>query len=64
MTLKRLEILLPLNYNDGRPIEEKKFLTTHRELVERTDAPAAAGGKTLWIAGAIAAGTLLALVAR
>lgn len=27
-------------------------------------APAAAGGKTLWIAGAIAAGTLLALVAR
>ena len=35
MTLKRFEILLPLNYNDGRPIEPEKFLTTHRELVER-----------------------------
>jgi len=35
MTLKRFEILLPLNYNDGKPIEREKFLLTHRELVER-----------------------------
>jgi hypothetical protein len=35
MTLKRFEILLPLNYNDGRPIEREKFLATHRELVSK-----------------------------
>ena len=35
MKLKRFEILLPLNYNDGKPIEQDKFLATHRELVER-----------------------------
>jgi hypothetical protein len=35
MNLKRFEILLPLNYNDGRPIEREKFLLTHRELVQR-----------------------------
>ncbi|MBI1940580.1 MAG: hypothetical protein HYS33_03630 [Acidobacteria bacterium] len=34
MKLKRFEILLPLNYNDGRAIEEEKFLPTHRERVE------------------------------
>jgi hypothetical protein len=33
MKLKRFEILLPLNYNDGRLIEREKFLATHRELV-------------------------------
>ena len=31
MKLKRFEILLPLNYNDGRLIEREKFLATHRE---------------------------------
>ena len=29
----RFEILLPLFYNDGRPIERHKFLTTDDELV-------------------------------
>jgi hypothetical protein len=33
MNLRRFEILLPLNYNDGRPIEREKFLVTHKELV-------------------------------
>ena len=31
----RFEILLPLFYNDGRPIERDKFLLTDDELVER-----------------------------
>jgi hypothetical protein len=35
MKLKRFGILLPLNYNDGKPIEPEKFLATQRELVER-----------------------------
>ena len=35
MNLKRFEILLPLNYNDGRPIEREKFLLTHRELIRQ-----------------------------
>ena len=38
MNLKRFEILLPLNYNDGRPIEREKFLLTHRELVRQFSA--------------------------
>jgi hypothetical protein len=35
MNLKRFEILLPLNYNDGRAIEREKFALTHQELVRR-----------------------------
>ena len=35
MMLKRFEILLPLNYNDGSPIERVKFTLTNRELLER-----------------------------
>jgi hypothetical protein len=35
MNLKRFEILLPLNYNDGRPIDREKFLLTNRELVQQ-----------------------------
>jgi hypothetical protein len=31
----RFEILLPLFYNDGRPIEREKFLQTDDELVQR-----------------------------
>jgi hypothetical protein len=31
----RFEILLPLFYNDGRPIEKEKFLQTDEELVQR-----------------------------
>ncbi len=34
MKLKRFAILLPLNHNDGRPIERKWFHITHHELVE------------------------------
>ena len=29
----RFEVLLPLYYNDGRPIEQGKFLETNQELV-------------------------------
>lgn len=32
MRLKRYEILLPLSYNDGSPIESEKFAQTFREL--------------------------------
>lgn len=35
MNLKRFEILLPLNYNDGRLVEREKFALTHREIVQR-----------------------------
>lgn len=35
MKLKRFEILLPLNYNDGTPIEPGKFLVTHHEILEK-----------------------------
>ena len=31
----RFEILLPLFYNDGRPVEREKFLETDDELVQR-----------------------------
>jgi hypothetical protein len=31
----RFEILLPLFYNDGRPIEPEKFLQTDQELVQQ-----------------------------
>ena len=53
MTLKRLEILLPLNYNDGRRIEERKFVVTHRDLLKKfgattIDATRASG---TWIYG-------------
>ncbi len=33
--MKRYEILLPLNYNDGREIELEKFDQTAEELCER-----------------------------
>jgi hypothetical protein len=44
----RFEILLPLFYNDGRPVEREKFLQTDDELVQRfgatsTDLVAARG---------------------
>ncbi len=35
MKLKRFEILLPLNHNEGRPIERIKFRVTHEELLEK-----------------------------
>lgn len=35
MSMVRYEILLPLKYNDGTPIEDKKLQTTRRELVEK-----------------------------
>lgn len=35
MSLERYEILLPLRYNDGTPIEPEKFQQTRRELIER-----------------------------
>jgi hypothetical protein len=34
MPFERYEILLPLNYNDGTPIELEKSQETRRELVE------------------------------
>ena len=30
----RVEILLPLLYNDGKPIEKSKFVNTERELAQ------------------------------
>ena len=33
MPFERYAILLPLNYNDGTPIEPEKFQETRRELV-------------------------------
>jgi hypothetical protein len=35
MKWTRYEILLPLYYNDGRPIERQKFRQTNLELIER-----------------------------
>lgn len=35
MKLKRYEILLPLNYNDGTVIEQEKFDLTNQELLDR-----------------------------
>jgi len=35
MPLERYEILLPLKYNDGSPIEPKIFQQTRKELVEK-----------------------------
>jgi hypothetical protein len=35
MPLERYEILLPLKYNDGTPIEPEKFQQTRRELVAK-----------------------------
>ena len=35
MKWTRYEILLPLYYNDGRPIEGQKFRQTNLELTER-----------------------------
>ena len=34
----RFEILLPLFFNDGRPIEPEKFLATDDELVQAFNA--------------------------
>lgn len=35
MPSERYEILLPLKYNDGTPVEPEKFQQTRRELVQR-----------------------------
>lgn len=35
MPLRRYEILLPLHYNDGTPVEYQKFRFTRCELVDR-----------------------------
>lgn len=34
MSSRRYEILVPIRYNDGSPVEEEKFVQTRRELVE------------------------------
>ena len=33
--IRRIEIYLPLDYNDGRPIEESKFIHLEDELLDR-----------------------------
>ncbi len=48
MPFERYEILLPLKYNDGMPVEPEKFQVTRRELVTRfgaltMDAPPVSG---------------------
>jgi hypothetical protein len=50
---ERYEILLPLKYNDGTPVEPEKFQATRRELVAQfgaltMDAPPVSG---LWVSG-------------
>jgi hypothetical protein len=50
---ERYEILLPLKYNDGTPVEPEKFQATRRELVAQfvaltMDAPSVSG---LWVSG-------------
>ncbi|MBA2253175.1 MAG: hypothetical protein H0W13_10840 [Nitrospirales bacterium] len=35
MPSERYEILLPLKYNDGAPVEPEKFQQTRRELVQK-----------------------------
>src|SRR5437870_106694 len=53
MPFERYEILLPLKYNDGSPVEPEKLQATRRALVEQfgaltMDAPPIAG---LWVSG-------------
>lgn len=53
MPFERYEILLPLKYNDGSPVEPEKFQETRRELVKQfgaltMDAPPVSGS---WISG-------------
>lgn len=52
MPFERYEILLPLNYNDGTPVEPEKFQATRRELVDRFGALTmdAAPVSGLWVA--------------
>ena len=38
MKWTRYEILLPLSYNDGRPVEQSKFDETNLELIDRFSA--------------------------
>jgi hypothetical protein len=49
----RFEILLPLFYNDGRPIEKEKFATTDEELVQHFGATSTdtivVSGRWIWI---------------
>jgi hypothetical protein len=35
MSFRRYEIILPIRYNSGHPVEREKFFRTNRELVER-----------------------------
>ena len=35
MSMVRYEILLPLRYNDGTPVEDEKLRMTRRELVKK-----------------------------
>ncbi|MDP1758867.1 MAG: hypothetical protein Q8K77_03610 [Thermodesulfovibrionales bacterium] len=35
MPLERYELLLPLTYNNGSPIDPEKFQQTRRELIEK-----------------------------
>ena len=51
MPFERYEILLPLKYNDGTPVEPEKFQATRRELVGQfgalsMDVPPVSG---LWV---------------
>jgi hypothetical protein len=48
MPFERYEILLPLQYNDGTPVEPETFQETRQELVRRfgalnMDAPPTSG---------------------
>ena len=51
MQRRRYEMLLPLKYNDGRPMEDEKIHQTREELVARFDAISVLPGSVqgIWI---------------
>jgi hypothetical protein len=45
----RVDILLPLSYNDGKPVEKSKFACTERELAQRFGVTTLIPVEGLWI---------------
>ncbi len=46
MSFRRYEILLPIRYNDGSPVERRKFLQTYREITAQFGGVSFHGGVT------------------
>ncbi len=53
MRKRRYEMLLPLKYNDGQPIEDEKIYQTREELINRFDAISFLPGlvQGIWVYG-------------